>query len=142
MVGLPIEVPLPSPKGCDRVTDACRTDSSRRPQAKTRQSCLVSERPESGELLVFLYPPERRVAGQLSGNFFEQFGSEVHTILASLRHLTEAEARRDELEVFIDRFKHAISSPLQGISDRILQLRAGLEGKKTLPYKRLRRVSG
>jgi signal transduction histidine kinase len=118
-----------------------RDELIRAVEAGTGHTCLVSERREARELLIFVYPSDRKVVGHPSGNFFEQFGSEVHYILASHRHVSEAEARRDELQVFIDRFKHAISSPLQGISDRILQLRAGLEGRKILQYSRLRELA-
>jgi signal transduction histidine kinase/sugar phosphate isomerase/epimerase len=127
---LPVKMRLPLSVAPDRVARV-RAEVTRTVEAVTRQSCLVSFQRESRELLVFVFPPENRVSGHLPGNFFEQFGSEVHSILTGLHHISE-------LAVFIDRFKHAISSPLQGISDRILQLRAGLEGKKPLSFQRLR----
>jgi signal transduction histidine kinase/sugar phosphate isomerase/epimerase len=137
--GLPAEVPLPSPKGRDRAVDTQR-ELRRAVEAATGQSYLLSERRESNVILVFGFPPEVTVAGHPSSNLFEQFASEVHYILMSLRNLMEAETGRQELAMFIDRFKHAISSPLQGISDRILQLRSGLEGNRTISYTRLREL--
>ena len=130
---MPTAVPVTTPAA--GVRDLLRS----RVEHATRQRCLVPDRSGSREYPVFHYPPDvQKDEARLAETLFEQFASEIHSHLASLRSLVEAEARRKELEEFIDRFKHALSSPLQGISDRIASLRQSTEGRRVLTFDRLK----
>ena len=102
----------------------------------TPYDCLEPDRKGGREFVLFCYP-KGTVLSTHFRSFFSRFVTEVHYVLANLRNLTEAEARRKELVLFTSRFQHAISSPLQGVSDCVLQFRRYLNGRKTMSFKEL-----
>jgi signal transduction histidine kinase/sugar phosphate isomerase/epimerase len=103
---------------------------------RTPYECLGRERRETDEYIIFCYPPNSKISSDFK-NFFNQFATEVYYILANMRNLREADDRRVELVLFTNRFKHAISSALQGISDRVLQFKRYLKGRRTMTFENL-----
>jgi signal transduction histidine kinase/sugar phosphate isomerase/epimerase len=131
-----IELPPPKDAAAPEVSDYLRQTI----EEATGEPCLVSARRASPQLVVFQHPYCVKDEGRLAAVFFDQFSMEINSKFTSIQNLTEAEARRHALDVFIDRFKHAISSPLQGLSDRVWQLRRGIEGQQALTFGRLREL--
>ena len=61
--------------------------------------------------------------GQMMRIVAEQFTSEIEYLFNGLLLITTSRQRENNLEVFFGRLKHALSSPMQGISDSALELR-------------------
>jgi signal transduction histidine kinase len=136
--GLPSVVPL-LPGSDPITTERARAELERTIQQLTRQQCLTGERGPDDLFVVFCYPKGANLPGDLR-SFFLQFATEIYYVLSNLQHLREADERRKELILFTNRFRHAITSPLQGIIDRVSQIRNSLSGRRPLTFEQLREL--
>jgi signal transduction histidine kinase/sugar phosphate isomerase/epimerase len=136
--GLPSVVPLPPATG-PISTERARAELDRIIPHLTRQQCLTGGHGPADFFVVFCYPRDLVLPGDLR-SFFLQFATETYYVLANLRNLREADERRKELILFTNRFKHAITSPLQGIIDRVAQMRKSFSGRRPLTFEQLREV--
>jgi signal transduction histidine kinase/sugar phosphate isomerase/epimerase len=120
-------------------TDQVRRELTEQIKGQTGLSCLSPVRRESHAFAVFCYRPDRQLPSNLR-HLIDQFAAEVEYILSNLRNLADTSEARKSLEIFLDRCKHALASPLQGISDRTLQLRKLLD-KSNFTLQQLRTLS-
>ena len=84
--------------------------------------------------VVFCAPAATQASGHLI-YLLEQFAGEVEHIIASWLHLQMVEEKKRDLEVFIDRVKHTLNRPLQGLTDCVHQIRDLLSERSLEPSK-------